>query len=144
VQTGALTTASGQALTQPQTATITVDELGNATGEANQGSFGVHLPKAPVKVGETWTQSTAIPGGASGGGSVSATYKFNGLKKVGKLSLADISFSLSSTGMVKGGTGHAYLLPSNCALSSMTMKMTVANPAGGGDLTTTVSMQTAK
>jgi hypothetical protein len=147
VSTSAMTMSSGQAVGEPKSMTVTVDDQGNSSGGNAQGSFGVHLPKGPVKVGETWNMKTEVPGGtmgASAGGSVTATYKFNGIKHVGRQSLADVTFSLSSTGMLKGGTGHALLLPENGALSSMTMKMMVSNPMGGADLTTVVSIQTVK
>jgi hypothetical protein len=144
VSVGALKTADGQAFGQPSTSTITVDELGNATGsEMGQSSFGVHFPKNPVKIGETWTHQTQLAG-AGGGGTVTATYKFNGIKKVGKQQLADISFTIGAAGMVKSGSGQTFLLPSNGALITTTMKILVANPQGGNDITTNVNITPAK
>jgi hypothetical protein len=144
VSIGALKTKDGQAFGEPQSTTITVDELGNASGSVTgQSSFGVHFPKNPVKIGETWTHETQI-GGATGGSSVVATYKFNGIKKVGKQQLADISFTIGTSGMVKGGSGRTYLQPSNGALVSTSMKILVANPQGGDDITTTVNITPTK
>jgi hypothetical protein len=144
VSIGAMSTADGQTFGQPSSSTISVDELGNATGsETGKTSFGVHFPKNPVKVGETWTHEAQL-GGATGGGMVKATYKFNGIKKVGKQTLADITFSFGASGMVKGGSGRTYLLPSNGALVSTTMKILVANPQGGTDISTTVNITPVK
>ena len=145
VETSAMALATGQTFGQPQTQTVTIDDLGNDGGAGNAPGYGVHLPQKAVKVGESWTQSMAMPGAmGSGQGGATATYKFNGIKSVGGKSLADISFAISSNGLLKGGSGHAYLLPVDGSLSQMDMKMSVSNPSGGADLVTIVSIRPAK
>ena len=134
----------GQPLSQPAKKTFKVDELGNVSGGGGATAYSIHLPKEAIKVGGTWKSGSELPGTMGGGGTATMTYRFNGVKKVGKQSVADITFSISSTGMVKGGSGRAYLSVADSSLASMSMKMTVSNPAGGADLTSTVKIDPAK
>lgn len=144
VKTSAFQMANGTSVGAPQTVNSSIDELGDSTGYGKASGFGVHFPKEPIKVGGTWSRENAIPGMMGGATKAKTTYKFNGIKRVGKLSVADVSFNIDPSGMMKGGSGHSYLNPTDGSLSSVSMKFTVANPQGGTDLVTTVSIQPAK
>lgn len=144
VTTSALNSATGGSIGQPQTAVLDVDELSNASSNGKTASFAIPFSKTPVKVGGTWTQKVSMPGSMGGSSNGAATYRFNGIKKVGKQNLADVTFSVAQAGMMKSGTGHALLQPTDGSLVSLSLKLNVANPQGGADLTTLVVIDLIK
>jgi hypothetical protein len=144
ITTGAMTMQGGMTVSQPQTTTIDVDDLGNGSNAKGQAGFGIQLPKNPIKIGGTWSKAMVLPGAMGARGTGTATYRFNGIKKQGKKMLADISFSIASTGMMKGGSGRAYLSPTDGSLANLTMKLSVSNPQGGPDLNTSVNISSTK
>jgi len=144
IKTSALQMANGTAIGEPKTVTTNVDEFGNAADEQGNQGYGVHFPKEAIKVGGTWSQATDIPGTVGGASKATTTYKFNGIKRVGKQSVADISFNIQPAGMLKGGSGHSYLNPADGSLAGLSLKINIANPQGGADLMTNVSVQPIK
>ncbi len=145
IKSSAFQMSNGASIGQPQTVTASVDEFGNTADGTETKDYGVHFPKDPVKVGGTWSRTSDLPAGMGGGASKATTiYKFNGIKRVGKVNVADVSFNVQGSGMLKGGSGHSYLNPADGSLSSVALKLSIANPQGGSDLVTTINVQPVK
>src|SRR5579885_2898182 len=129
---------------EAQKTTVQIDELGNVVGQASASFFGVHYPKAPVMIGGTWSSLMALPATVGGSGESEYTFKFNGVKTVGKQKVGDISLNMQPTGMVTSGVGKALVSAADGSLVKMSMNLSLANPQGSGELKVAILIQAAK
>lgn len=122
-----------------RTSTVQVDSLGKPVGQGSMpGSGVIGFPEKPVAIGQSWTGNMAGATGGMAGMSVSATYKFQGLKTVEGKRVAAVSISPKAKnrggeeGVEVEGTGTMYFDVADGSLHSMDMKMVVKVAMGGG------------
>lgn len=143
-------TSSSQGNVPKDPMTMQMDSRGKLVGNSRSamGNMGnnIELPEGPIAIGQTWKGSVS---GAQGM-SMTATYKFVGIKKVGNFDCAQIAVT-SSGGMSQmkmNGTGTVYMRLTDGSAQSMnmSMNMTMTPPSdtkGGGkpmNISTTISM----
>lgn len=133
--------------TETPTQTFQVDEHGKVVGQPegtppgqNMSGFPTGLPDRALKVGETWSSETEMPG-IPGGGKIKVDYTFQGLKTVEGKSVAQIDFKMSLAGeMTMDGEGTVILDPADGQLLSTTSRNTMTIKVPGVDKSMTISI----
>lgn len=108
----------------------------NDTDNKVAAPVGTGLPKNSVRVGETWESDAPVNMGNGGVKRLHAVYKFNGIKTVDGMEVAQLAYQVS--GAAKGGGSMSLLVKdgtiwSNRSRLSLTM-------AGGKPLTLTFTV----
>lgn len=125
---------------------VKVDSRGKMVGGAGlealqgMGAMGATLPEKAVKVGDTWTQNMNSP--AMQGMKMSTTYRFNGLKTVGGVKVAEIGMTIKGTGpqnMTMSGTGTMTMLASDGTMRNTSMSMDLKMQGMAMKTTTTIT-----
>jgi hypothetical protein len=105
----------------------------NDTDNKAAAPVGMGLPKNAVRVGETWESDAPVNMGNGGVKTLHAIYKFNGIKTVDGMEVAQLSYQVS--GAAQGG-GSMSLLVKDGTIWSNRSRLSL-NMAGGKPLTLT-------
>ncbi len=113
-------TANGKKFNAPvQQALIKVDSRNASTGGPSNLNLGATYPQAPIKIGQTWTSKTAVNLGGSPS-TMTAVYKFLGVKKVGKAQVAALSMHVSGAAQ---GTGTMHLSTADGTIQDCNLRL---------------------
>ncbi|MGV3618246.1 MAG: hypothetical protein ACO1SV_23205 [Fimbriimonas sp.] len=127
-----------QILNNSQTVVMTLNNRNQGGGEGQSTGVTAQLPERPVKVGQTWTAVAPISTASGQVQRLNATYRFQGVKKVGGKSVAVITYSVNGAAT---GTGTMTLLQGDGTLWSNNMK--IAFKGGTAPLTLTSNLKRA-
>lgn len=125
-------TVGKQTMMQPTKNRVQISSQGKVVGNTGVGQqVAPSLPTGPVKIGQSWSSSSAISTGMGPAQDVKATYTFKGLRSIGGKQVAELS--VLTTGQASG-KGAMFLLVSDGSLfqSRLAMDLKVQSPDGKG------------
>lgn len=131
-----------------QESTVKVDTTGKIVGGVQSQQMSAMnsmsvLPKKAVKVGESWTQTVAMPVPGLGNLSVRTIYKFQGVKSVGGRQVAVLGLNLvgasQSFSMKGSGTSQMLLSDGSTVALSMNQTLTIRGAQGAKPMTLAVT-----
>jgi hypothetical protein len=114
---------------QTQTTNMKINSRGEVVGgQGGMQTANVPLPQGPVAIGATWNANIPLGAGA-GGQTISAVYKFTGIKNIAGRQCAVLAVTLKGMGT---GTGTTYISMADGSLVRSNMSMSMKGPNGQG------------
>lgn len=120
-------TMAGRPVTAKQVASLTVNDRGETVSgaAADLQTFGASLPEKPVKIGDKWSESTALPVAGGPATTVDTTYEFLGVRTEAGRRIAFLKVDLRGQGGIRlNGKGTVRL---DCADGTLVKYEVVSN-----------------
>ena len=142
-------TVSGGMVPKPMVQTMKMDGRGKVVGGGQnmQQIQQVELPANAMKIGSTW-KGQMKSATQMGEMTTNYTYKFVGLKKIGKNDCAQIFVTNTATGasLKTSGSGNVFLRLADGSMETMNMnqKVTISNPQTAKPMTINPTMTMAR